>query len=102
MLRLCLLTLVCLLSACTWVHMAPGAGAVRVLTTAPTGCQKQGEVDVSVRHNVAFIERNPLKVRDELEILARNEAPALNANAIHPLSAPENGRQRFALWACSH
>jgi len=102
MLRLCLLILVCLLSACTWVHIAPGASAVRVLTAAPEDCQKQGEVNVSVRHNIAFIERNPLKVRDELETLARNEAPALNANAIHPLSEPVDGHQRFALWACSH
>jgi len=95
------LLLSCFLSACTWVHMAPGAGAVKVLATAPQGCEKRGEVEVEVKHNLLFIERNPLKVRDELETLARNEAPGQNANAIHPMTEPYHGRQRFALWACS-
>jgi len=94
------LFLPCILSACTWVHMAPEANSVRVLTAAPQNCEKRGEVEVEVKHNILFIERNPLKVRDELETLARNEAPGQNANTIHPLSEPYYGRQRFALWAC--
>ena len=89
------------LSACTWVHMAPGASAVKVVTAAPGGCEKRGEVEVSVKHNVAFIERNPIKVRDELETLARNEAPGLNANRISPLGPPEDGSQRWAMWRCN-
>ena len=38
------------LSACTWVHMAPGASAVRVLAAgpAPANCENRGEVEVSV------------------------------------------------------
>ena len=87
-------------SACTWVHMAPGASAVKVVSAAPTGCEKRGEVEVSVKHNLAFIERNALKVRDELETLARNEAPGLQANTIHPLGEPSGGSQRFAAWRC--
>lgn len=89
------------LSACTWVHMAPGASAVRVVTGAPAGCEKRGEVEVSVKHSVAFIERNALKVRDELETLARNEAPGLQADTIHPLDEPRGGSQRFAAWRCA-
>ena len=88
------------LSACTWVHMAPGASAVKVAAAAPSGCEKRGEVEVSVKHNVAFIERNPIKVRDELETLARNEAPGLQADTIHPLADPSGGSQRFAAWRC--
>ena len=88
------------LSACTWVHMAPGASAVKVAAAAPSGCEKRGEVEVSVKHNVAFIERNPIKVRDELETLARNEAPGLQADTIHPLVEPAGGSQRFAAWRC--
>jgi len=88
------------LSACTWVHMVPGASAVRVLGAAPSGCEKRGEVAVEVKHSIAFIGRNALKVRDELEVLARNEAPGLNANTIHPLTAPDRGKQRFAVWQC--
>jgi len=89
-----------LLSACTWIHMTPAANAVRVLNAAPTDCEKRGEVAVEVKYSIAFIERNALKVRDELEVLARNEAPEMGANAIHPLGAPERGKQRFAAWQC--
>lgn len=88
------------LSACTWVHMAPGAAAVRVASSPPAGCEKRGEVEVSVKHSIAFIERNPIKVRDELETLARNEAPGLQADTIHPLDDPSGGHQRFAAWRC--
>ena len=88
------------LSACTWVHMAPGASAVRVASSPPAGCEKRGEVEVAVKHSIAFIERNPLKVRDELETLARNEAPGLQADTIHPLTDPVRGSQRFAAWRC--
>ncbi|HRN61949.1 MAG TPA: DUF4156 domain-containing protein [Gammaproteobacteria bacterium] len=95
-----LLALPLALSACTWVHMAPGASAVKVVTGAPSGCEKRGEVEVSVKHSIAFIERNPIKVRDELETLARNEAPGLQADTIHPLADPAGGSQRFAAWRC--
>jgi len=88
------------LSGCTWIHMSPGANSVRVLDTAPAGCEKRGEIVVEVKHSIAFIERNALKVRDELEVLARNEAPGLHADAIHPLAAPDRGKQRFVAWRC--
>lgn len=88
------------LGGCTWVHMAPGAGAVEVMASPPAGCEKRGEVEVAVKHSVAFIDRNALRVREELETLARNEAPGLGANAIHPLADPVRGSQRFAAWRC--
>ncbi|HEX2083433.1 MAG TPA: DUF4156 domain-containing protein [Xanthomonadaceae bacterium] len=87
-------------SACTWVHMAPGASAVRVAAGPPAGCENRGEIEVSVKDNVAFYERNDRKVRDELETLARNEAPGVGADTIHPLTQPVNGIQRFAAWRC--
>lgn len=92
-----------LLSGCTWVSLAPEAKAVRVIPAgaAPTGCEKRGEVSVSVKHSVAFYERNELRVRDELETLARNEAPGINANTLQPLGDPANGEQRFAAFQCS-
>lgn len=33
------------LASCTWVHMAPGASAVQVVTGPPAGCEKRGEVE---------------------------------------------------------
>lgn len=98
---LLLIPLLFVLPACTWVHMAPGASAVRVSPTEPAGCEKRGEVEVSVKHSVAFIDRNPLRVREELETLARNEAPGLQGDTIHPLADPAGGAQRFAVWRCA-
>ena len=90
-------------SGCTWVHMAPGASAVKVVSSAPAGCEKRGEISVSVADKVALVyERNDLRVREELETLARNEAPGINADTISPLGPPLNGDQNFAAWRCGN
>ena len=91
-----------LASGCTWVHMAPGASAVQVISAGgpPAGCIKRGEVAVSVKDSVAFYERNDLRVREELETLARNEAPGLGADTVQALDDPADGSQRYAAWRC--
>ncbi|MBW3551380.1 MAG: DUF4156 domain-containing protein [Proteobacteria bacterium] len=91
-----------LASGCTWVHMAPGAREVRVIPAGgpPTGCEKRGEIAVSVKDSIAFYERNDLRVREELETLARNEGPGLDADTIQPLAPPLQGEQRFAGYHC--
>ena len=88
------------LSACTFVHMAPSAAKVKVLSASPSGCVKRGEVEVSVKHKVGFYERSESQVRDELETLARNEASSVPANTVQPLDQPYNGSQRFAALDC--
>src|SRR3546814_8968131 len=85
------------LSGCTWVHMAPGAKAVQVMAAAPTGCEKRGEVSVSVADKVALVyERNDLRVREELDTLARNEDPGIGADTLSPPGPPLHGDQQFA------
>jgi hypothetical protein len=88
------------LSACTWVHMAPGASAVRVVSATPANCQNRGEVEVSVKERLGPYERNTLRVRDELETLARNEAPGLGGDTVQPLDGFEDGNQRYTVWRC--
>ena len=97
-----LLLLVLPVAACTWVPLEPEAKQVRVVAAGapPAGCTKAGEVEVSVQHAVGFYERNALKVRDELETLARNEASTVPANTVQPLDQPYNGSQRFAALDC--
>ncbi|MEO6154816.1 MAG: DUF4156 domain-containing protein [Thermomonas sp.] len=90
------------LPACTFVHMAPGASAVKVLAAAPTDCEKRGEVAVSVKDRLGPYARSEAQVRDELETLARNEAPDLSADSISPLTRPNDGEQRWAMWRCGH
>ena len=96
------ITVLAALSGCTWVHMADGASAVRVIPAgaAPADCQQRGEITVSVTNKVGFYERNPVRVREELETSARNEAPALQADTMQPLTEPKNGEQRFAAYRC--
>lgn len=99
--RLCLLAaLSCAASACTFVQMTPGADRVRVVEAAPQGCERRGEIEVSVTDSVAIYERNRLKVKDELEILARNEAPGIGADTVQPMAPPTDGAQRFVAWRC--
>ena len=88
-------------SGCTFVHMAPGATKVKVLASAPTSCEKRGEVEVSVKDRLGPYERSEAQVRDELETLARNEAPGVGADSISPLGQPVDGAQRWALWRCT-
>ena len=90
------------LGGCTWVKMAPGAAEVRVARADQDlgGCEKRGEVAVSVKDRLGPYERNDLKVRDELETLARNEAPSLGADTIQPKGEPNDGEQRFVGYRC--
>jgi len=98
----CVLLLVPVLSACTWVKMAPGGKEVRVVRADQmmTGCEKRGEVSVSVKDRLGPYDRNQIKVRDELETLARNEAPSLQADTVQPRGEPADGEQRFVAWRC--
>ena len=89
-------------TGCTWVRLDPAARPIKVIAAgaAPAGCEQRGEVAVSVKDKVAFYQRNDLRVRDELETLARNEAPGVQADTIQPLGPPANGSQRFAAYRC--
>lgn len=97
---LVVVALLAALPGCTFVHMAPGASKVKVLAAAPTGCEKRGEVAVSVKDRLGPYERSEAQVRDELETLARNEAPGVSADTISPLTRPYDGEQHWTMWRC--
>jgi len=90
-------------TACTWVPIESSGKSVRVLPPGqvPADCQQRGEVVVSVKNKVGFYNRNPLRVQEELETLARNEAPSAGANAVQAQGQPADGSQRFTAWQCS-
>jgi hypothetical protein len=90
------------LGACTWVKPDEGGARVRVAYDGNiAGCSKLGEIGVGVRDSfVPGVEREPLKVRDELESLARNEAATLQADTVVALGEPVDGEQRFAAYRC--
>lgn len=93
---------VLVLSACTWVKPDPAGAKVRVAYDGNTGsCARVGEIGVGVRDRIVpGIDRNELKVRDELESLARNEAATLGADTISAVADPVDGEQRFIAWRC--
>lgn len=89
------------LSACTWVKPTMSATAVRVAYNGDvTGCREAGQISVSVADKVAFYHRSELKVRDELETLARNQAAELPADTIKAASEPHDGAQNFTAYVC--
>lgn len=102
--RIAMMSAVLLLAVggCTWVKMAPGGAEVRVARADEnlSACTRRGEVAVSVKDRLGPVERNDLKVRDELETLARNEAPGMGADTVQPKGEPVDGEQRFTAWRC--
>lgn len=89
---------------CTWVKLEESGKAVRVarIDESLAACEKAGEISVSVRDRVAFYDRDHIKVRDELETLARNEADSISADTIQSLGEPVAGEQRFAAYRCGN
>ena len=93
----------CFATACTWVPIEPDGKAIRVIPAGQSaaGCEQNGEVVVSVKNKVGFYNRNPLRVQEELETLARNEAPSAGANAVQAQGQPVDGSQRFTAYRCT-
>ena len=90
-----------LLSACTWVEPTVQGEKVRVLSAEEvTKCTKVGQTQVSLLAKLAGIERNPQKVQDELNVLARNSAVELDGDTVVPISPVEDGKQTFAVYRC--
>jgi hypothetical protein len=89
------------LPACTWVKPTVSAENVRVAYDGNvSGCRDAGTISVSVTAKVAFYHRSGLKVRDELETLARNQAAGLPADTIKPIDEPKDGAQNFQAYVC--
>ena len=95
------LAAVAVLSSCTWVEPDSAGTNVRVAYTEDLArCTKRGDVNVSVKDKVWFYDRNELKVRDELESLARNEAARIGADTVQARNEPREGVQDFSAYRC--
>lgn len=99
---LLLLVPVLLLGGCSWGITLDSAG--KGVRTAWTGdvanCRDLGKVTVSVMDHVGPVDRNDIKVRDELEVMARNEAAKMHADTIKPLAEPADGSQPWGAYQC--
>ena len=99
---LALPALAALLGACSWgIKLDSGGEKVRVAWDGNVGgCHDAGKVTVSVLDRVGPVDRSGLKVSDELEIMARNEAAGLGADTIRPLGEPRDGAQSWGAYTC--
>ena len=90
------------LAACSWgIKLDSGGEKVRVAWDGHVdGCKDSGKLTVSVLDRVGPVDRNGIKVSDELEIMARNEAPGLGADTIRPLGEPHDGAQTWGAYTC--
>jgi len=90
------------LAACSWgIRLDSGGQKVRTVWNGDVGsCVDKGRVTVSVLDHVGPMNRNDLKVRDELEVMARNEAADIGADTIKPLGDPRDGEQSFSAFHC--
>ncbi|MEO8780250.1 MAG: DUF4156 domain-containing protein [Rhodanobacter sp.] len=99
---LILLVPVVLLSACSW-GITPDPGSMNVRTAWSgdvSGCRELGKITVSVMDHVGPVDRNTITVRDELQVMARNQAAGMHADTIKPLAEPSNGSQPWGAYQC--
>ena len=90
------------LAACSWgIKLDSGGNKVRPAWNVDVGgCKEMGKITVSVLDHVGPVDRRDLKVRDELEVMARNEAADMSADTIKPLGDPRDGQQDWAAYHC--
>ena len=97
-----LVVLPVLLAGCSWGIRLNDAG--RQVRTAwlsdVSGCKYLGKITVSVMDHVGPVNRNPIKVDDELEVMARNQAASMNADTVKPMDKPHGGEQSWGAYQC--
>ena len=90
-----------LLTACSWVKLNPNAQQVQILTNSEVAnCERLAATKVNTKTKIGFFNRNKEKYTSELQILARNEAQSMNANAVVAESTIIDGRQTYAIYRC--
>lgn len=89
-----------LLSGCTYVRLTDqGAQVTQGAAADVANCTQVGVVSANTRAKVV-VKRVDGKVREELLVLARNEAANLGANTIVPDGEPVEGKQSFRAYRC--
>ena len=99
--RISLLIGTLLLAGCTFVQLSDaGAGVAQLGSGDVANCESKGVVSTQTRAKVV-VSRSEEAVREELTVMARNEAAKLGANAIVPIARPEDGAQSFRAFLCN-
>lgn len=96
-----LLLLATILAGCTWVDATPQGERVRLVPADRVAdCEKLGDISTFTKADVAGLDRNAEKVRQELNTLARNEAADMGADTIVAASSVSEGRRDYVVYRC--
>lgn len=100
--RILILLAVLPITACSWgIKLDSGGSKMRVAWNDDVSrCRDLGKITVSVLNSVGPVDRSKIKVNDELEIMARNEAAGMGADTVKPLGDVRNGEQSWGAYAC--
>lgn len=83
------------------IEMRQGADRVSLVNASQVGgCQRKGEINVSVLAEVGFITRSAEAVEANLLQLARNGAVDASGDSVVKLNSPEYGKGTFAIYKC--
>lgn len=102
MLRPFVIIVAATLGACSWgIRLDSGGEKVRTAWNGDVaGCKDMGKITVSVLGHVGPVNRSNLKVSDELEVMARNEAAGMGADTVKPVGEPRDGEQNWNAYHC--
>ncbi|MEZ5560691.1 MAG: DUF4156 domain-containing protein [Pseudomonadales bacterium] len=90
-----------LLQGCaTFVKLTPAGEGVQIGYGGDlNSCELLGRVNVNTEDKV-LVRRDPTKVQEELNRLARNNAAGMGATHLIPHALPEDGSQTFSAYRC--
>ena len=97
------LSVLFLLSACTWVKPTPQGSQVKFVeqnSDVLASCKKMGSLTTMVKHEIGFYKRSADKVNVELITFAQNEAVEMGGDTIAAEGPAENGRRTFSVYRC--
>ncbi|MGA8278457.1 MAG: DUF4156 domain-containing protein [Rhodanobacteraceae bacterium] len=96
------IALIAALAACSWgIKLDSGGEKVRTAWNGRVeGCRNIGKVTVSVLDRIGPIDRSGMAVRDELEVMARNQAAEMGADTVAPIGEPQDGAQSWDAYVC--
>lgn len=98
---LLILSLILILSACTWIKLTAGGEKVTLGTAAEVQiCKKLGRTEVTLLDKVAGIKRGEKKVEQELQTLARNSGAKMGGDTVLASSTIDSGTQSFEVYRC--
>lgn len=95
-------TLIALLSSCTWVQLtAEGENVSLASVNDISNCERIGRATAKTLGSIVTVERGGGRLQEELLTLARNEAGRMGGNTVVPESLINEGQQDFGVYNCA-